>query len=76
MIDKAIQVCFLLFHNLTPLLSKNVYLDVDLCSSRSPAQTACEQPISTILCLDNKKNSPQYLLDTEEFSLLFSNASF
>ena len=58
MVDKAIQVCFLLFHKLTSLLSKNVYLDVDLCSSRSPTQMACEQPTSTIICLDHKMNNP------------------
>ena len=42
MVDKAIQVCFLLFHKLTSLLSKNVYLDVDFPSSKSPTQMACE----------------------------------
>ena len=38
MVNKAI----FLFHKLAPLLSKNEYLDVDLCLSRSPAQTSCE----------------------------------
>ena len=38
MVNKAI----LLFHKLAPLLGKNEYLDVDLCLSRSLAQTACE----------------------------------
>ena len=42
MVNKAIQVCFLLFHEIAPLLSKNVYPDVDLRSSRSPAQLASE----------------------------------
>ena len=36
MVEKAIQICFFLFHKLAPLLSKNDYLDVDLHSSRSP----------------------------------------
>ena len=42
MVDKAIQIYFLLLHEIAPLLSKNIYPDVDLRSSRSPAQSTFE----------------------------------
>ena len=40
MVDKAIQVCFLLLHEIAPLLSKNIYPNVNLRSSKSHAQSA------------------------------------
>ena len=42
MVGKAIKPFFLLFHEMTLLLSKNAYPNVDLHSSRSPSQLTFE----------------------------------